>query len=216
MIFKKTKNIYEMLEGFNKTIEASLWEFENFLDIYGEGKDYKLLEESRRKIDELEANADSLRRKAVDDLLTHPMLPQTRTEILELILTMDKIPNRCQDISRQIVNENMRMSEEVKSALMNIISLTKGQLEYLFLVLKALFANYESIIKDHKLLEEISRVEKEIDQIEGSIIRKIFNEEEDLAYKVYMKTLINSVCDISDKIENIGDSIHIMAVLRKV
>ena len=190
--------------------------FEKFINGVSNKESDDALEKIFEEVNSLEKEADNFRRKAVNDLLNHSILPQTRTEILEILLAMDKIPNACQDISRQIICENTKIPQNASATLKKIVNLTKEQLEKLFDLLKILFNDYDKILAEPKLLREIGMYEKVIDEEEFNIIAGIFNEEIELVRKIYIKKIVNDVCDISDLIEDIVDSIHIMAVLRKV
>ncbi len=216
MFFQKKNDLKNTFAPFNQATSSSLINFSKFIEIYFKDNQSPSLEKIYEKINEDEHASDILRRDLISNLTNIPMLPKTRGELLELLILLDEIPNACQEISRQIICEAAILPSFTSTYITNIVSITLKQHQSLLLALENLFVDYELLLKETQTLTVISNLEKEVDYVEISLIKEIFQSDLPLAEKMYFKEIINKICDISDLIEDIADSIQVMAVLRKV
>ena len=78
-----------------------------------------------------------------------------------------------------------------------------------------MFSDFGQLLKDHTILDEIRKLETKVDVIELKLYDKVFSMDIGLAERMQMTQFIETICDISDVIENIADKIQIMLVSRK-
>ena len=78
-----------------------------------------------------------------------------------------------------------------------------------------LFSKMNALQKDSSILDEIRALETKIDVIEYRITESIFANDTELAAKILFANIVESLCDISDIIEDIADKIQIMLIARK-
>ena len=79
-----------------------------------------------------------------------------------------------------------------------------------------MFSDFNSLLKDRKLLDDIRAQESRVDVIEQNLYKQIFSMNIGLAERTQIAKFIELICDISDIIENIADKIQIMLITRKV
>ena len=96
------------------------------------------------------------------------------------------------------------------------ICCTQEQLDVLSQAIEALFSNYDQLLRDNSLLDSVKHYEELVDDRELCMIKRIFEMEIPLAGKSHLRYFISRVADISDLIEDIGDAVQVMVVLRKV
>ena len=61
---------------------------------------------------------------------------------------------------------------------------------------------------------KIDQIESEVDQLEYSMIEKVFQARPDAVSSVLLRDLINYIAGISDRAENVGDRIGIIVAKR--
>ena len=94
-------------------------------------------------------------------------------------------------------------------------SFTKRQLDLMYGAVDKLLNEYNVIFKDRKILDDIRSEESMVDNIEHMLHERIFELDISLCEKVYYRTLICDLCQISDIIEDISDQIQVMLVERE-
>ena len=216
MIFYRGKKVLEMVDHHYDCVLESYALFCEFMDEFlkkGITEQANLLE---RKIDAKEKEADTVRRAIVNEFLNGSMLPQTRTELLRIVELVDGVPNKAQDLSRQLLYENVTFPDNLKEDVKSMVELTRKQLDSLSHAIELLFSNYEILLKDSALLEEVKDYEGRVDDEELLLIRSIFAMDIPLAEKNHMKYFVSKIADVSDLIEDIADEVQIMVVMRKV
>ena len=217
-MFKKTgKKIWALVDQHLNYVYECFLAFETFMDDFLGGKSSAELLSGYRQIDELEGLADKARRGLVNAFLEGSLLPSTRKEIMEITGRMDKIANKCQDIACKLVYENVIIPERYRAYMQEITALTKEQYLMMRKALKILFDDYDLLMKEDSVLEDIKRIEGKVDKVEDDATIAIFSDAAlDLAEKNHLKYFLTHVADISDILEDIADQIQLIVVLRKV
>jgi len=216
MFMKKNMHIWELVgKHFDYVTECFLM-FEKFTGDFLGGKSFEQCDDDFRMIFELEGAADRTRRALVDAFLEGALLPSTRSEILNIVSRTDKIANLCEDVAKQLVYEMIHIPDFLNDGLLEIISITKAQIEQLSKVIELLFGNYDQLMKDKSILRELDELECKVDKVELELIKAVFAADLSLAEKTHFRYFISRFADISDMIEDIGDEIQVMLVFRKV
>jgi predicted phosphate transport protein (TIGR00153 family) len=193
--------------------------FEKFSEFFGllfseDSPDRNALQSLKTAIDNYEDAADRELRHIVD-LLSQSFLPATRSELISLVVSTDEVANQCQEIARQVYLEKMEIPKVLHADILEIISITKRQLDLMYGAVDKLLNEYNVIFKDRKILDDIRSEESMVDNIEHMLHERIFELDISLCEKVYYRTLICDMCQISDIIEDISDQIQVMLVERE-
>jgi predicted phosphate transport protein (TIGR00153 family) len=193
--------------------------FEKFSEFFGllfseDSPDRNALQSLKTAIDNCEDAADRELRHIVD-LLSQSFLPATRSELISLVVSTDEVANQCQEIARQVYLEKMEIPKVLHADILEIISITKRQLDLMYGAVDKLLNEYNVIFKDRKILDDIRSEESMVDNIEHMLHERIFELDISLCEKVYYRTLICDMCQISDIIEDISDQIQVMLVERE-
>ena len=215
-MLKKGKKVLELVDRHFSEVSECFNQFERFIESFLNSGVSEDTVDLYHKIDLLEHDADATRREIVSNFLEGTLLAQTRKEILQLVESADKIANKLQDIARQLVYEKAEFPDWVKEDVIEIVKLTKEQIGKLLKILEFLFDDYDILIKDPTILQEIKDMEGKVDVVELRAIKKIYDSDIQLSMKNYIKYFISKIADISDLIENISDAIQIMIVFRRV
>ena len=142
-------------------------------------------------------------------------LPVTRKNLITIVQCTDEVANECQEIVREVWLENIQVPTVIRKDLLDIISITKGQLVILYDAVGKLLNDYKDLNDNRKILDDIRAEEHRVDGIEAMLHARIFELDLSLCEKIYYKDLLENVCNISDIIEDISDQIQVMLVERE-
>ncbi len=212
----RAKKVMELVEQHFDKVQDAVNQFDIFLREYLTNGDTEKARELCAQINNNEHQADVLRRAIVTEFASGSMLSQTRREILSVVEMIDKIANRCQDISREILLEKPRFIKKSRDDLTTIMQITCDQVSVLSEAVTILFDDYSKLSGENSLLESINTYEHEVDKIEIELVERLFSRDIELAEKVQLRTFVQRISGISDLIENISDEIQIMVVFRQV
>ena len=216
IFMKKNIRIWELVSQHYTYVTEAYQMFEKFSKDFLGGKSYDEYNEDFRRLFDLEGAADVTRRNLVNTFLEGALLPETRSEILKIVAMTDKIANLCEDIAKQLVIEMVILPAILNEGLLEIVTITKAQIEQLSTIIEMLFGNYDQLMRDNSILQELGVLESKVDKLEIELIRTVFATDLALAEKTHARYFISKFASIADMIEDIGDEIQIMLVLRKV
>ena len=188
--------------------------FEKYLVALFDGASRDQLKSMRVAIDNCEHAADDELRHVVD-LLSDFFLPTTRTNMISIIQSTDCVANIAQSVARRITIEKATLPECVHADVLEIVKITKFQLDILYKAVDLLLNDYKTIFKDRKILDDIRAEESKVDSIEQMLYERVFDLDLPLYEKIYYRDFIAHICNISDVIEDIADKIQIMLVERE-
>jgi hypothetical protein len=118
---RTTKNLIIKIDEFFDDIDLGLLVFREGIKAYLD-KDTDAFNRHLQKVDNLENNADRLQREIENEMITHSILPQHRSEVSTLIDELDEII----DALKSSLNEiNIELPEIPSSLNKNLISLTE-------------------------------------------------------------------------------------------
>lgn len=164
------------------------------------------------RINELENRLDTLRRDIEEQIYGQRLLPDTRDDILALLETLDKIPNRMQSTTREITLQKMHIPEHLHPSLTELADRGVQIVEVLIRVIHAFLHRPHDV---RQAVRELSRHEHEGDAIEQDVLKLIFDDASlGLAEKMQLYRLVERVGSICDMAEDLGDHIMISAIKR--
>lgn len=217
-MFKKEKNndVHAVIMEQINAVESCMRSFENFIRAASTPvTDADTLKMLCDDVCKKENVADKTLRKMIDSLVGSSFLPSSRENLISIATSCDKVANKCEYVALMAVYQNFRFPSDCADELLKIITITHKQFDILEESISMMFSKFNNMLKDHSILDEIRALETEVDEIEEDLYKKIFSMNIDLAHQLQMKDFLESLCDLSDIIENIADQIQIMLVTRK-
>ena len=213
---KNTQNVQLTISEQIKDVKDCLVSFEAFIHAAcTPGTVFETLDSLAAVVDEKESVADNSLRSMIDSLGNGMYLPSTREDLIAIASKCDSIANKCESAANSLVFQRFTVPAEYKDKLVEIISITHKQFSLLEKAIAMLFSSFGELSKDHSILDEIRDLESQIDAIEKKMYRDIFAMDLGLAEKNQIAKFVESICDISDTVENIADKVQIMIIARK-
>lgn len=213
---KKPNAVHILLLEQLRDVESCLLYFEGFMRAACTPETvHETLKSLAVNVGEAEAKADISLRKMIDSLQGHAYLPSTREDIIAIATICDKIANACEGIANHVVYQRFSFPAQFADDLLEIVSITHDQFVVLEKAITRLFANFGEMLRDHSILDEIRKYESMVDKIEHKLNDEIYTLDIELAARMQLAKHLDSLCDISDIIENIADKMQIMLITRK-
>jgi uncharacterized protein len=207
---RTTKNLIIKIDEFFDDIDIGLIVFKEGIKAYLE-KDMDAFLRHLQKVDNLENNADRLQREIENEMITHSILPQHRSEVSTLIDELDEII----DALKSSLNEiNIEMPEIPSSLNKNFISITETSINAAEELVPAARAYFKAPYTVREKLLKVYYFESETDKLSLSTKKIIFQDmdELDLAHKAHLRYIIHHIENISDLAQKAADLLSGMAI----
>ena len=210
MIFgdSKTKKVHALMLEYVDVVGHAVAEFRHLIDDYLDwNKDFKKVSKEVRKT---ESQADDLLKQIERTMLAGALLPAYREDYIGLLETLDKVANKAEDVANTLRLVRPDIPEQIRPIFAQIAALTEEQWAEVPDLVKGLIEGRRGLVEAADVLDV---KEGEIDKIQRGTTRVIYRDLElDLAHKMQMQALLDSVCHVSDHIENVGDRIALVAI----
>jgi predicted phosphate transport protein (TIGR00153 family) len=207
---RTTKNLIIKIDEFFDDIDLGLLVFREGIKAYLD-KDMDAFQRHLQKVDNLENNADRLQRAIENEMITHSILPQHRSEVSTLIDELDEII----DALKSSLNEiNIEMPDIPSSLNKSLISLAETSVSAAEELIPAARAYFKAPYTVREKLLKVYYFESETDKLSCSIKKVIFQQmdELDLAHKAHLRYIIHHVENISDLAQKAADLLSGMAI----
>ncbi len=211
MIFgdSKTKKVKALILEYCEVVGHAVESYKHLIDDYlSWDKHYKQVAKEIRKT---ESKADDLLKQIELTMIQGALLPAYREDYIGLLELLDKVANDAEDVAQTIRLIRPDIPEDIRPIFAQICALTLEQWAPVPDMVKSLLDGGEGLVNQADFLDE---KEGEIDKIQRQTTRVIFRDHEDLrlSHRMLIKQLLDQVCHVSDRIENVGDRISLIAV----
>ncbi len=213
----KNNDIHGLIMDQLTDVENTLVALEGFLAAAtAPGAGIEPLRALCKTVREKEHIADVSLRSMIEGL-DGPFLPSTRSDLISIATSCDGIANKCEDVAKLMVFQRFFFPEACTAPILDVVDITKKQFELLKSAVSQLFGKFNTLLKNHAILDDIRGLESQVDTIEEQVHMQIFEMDElALAQKLQAVSFLEIICDLSDIIENIADKIQIMLINRIV
>jgi predicted phosphate transport protein (TIGR00153 family) len=207
---RTTKNLILKIDEFFDDIDLGLLVFREGIKAYLD-KDMDTFRRHLQKVESLENNADRLQREIENEMITHSILPQHRSEVSALIDELDEII----DALKSSLNEiNIEMPDIPTSLNKNFISITETSINAAEELIPAARAYFKAPYTVREKLLKVYYFESETDKLSFSTKKIIFQEmnDLDLAHKAHLRYIIHHIENVSDLAQTAADLLSGMAI----
>ena len=210
-VFKRTtKELIISISEFFDSIEIGLLVFREGIKSYIE-KDMESFMRHLEKVDALENNADRLQRSIENEMITHSILPQHRSDVTRLLNELDEIIDTIKKSLNEFIVEMPEIPSSLNKEILSLANTSVNAGEELIPAARAYFT------APHTVREKLLKVyyfETETDKISFNVRKHIFQEmnEIDLAHKAHLRYIIHHIENISDLAQKAADLLSRMAI----
>lgn len=207
MFDKKEREVTRLLERHLSLVQQCVQEMQKlFTDYLQLDSDFK---EEAYLIDQLETEADDVRREIHRKLYEGAFLPIHRGDFIRLVETNDEVANGAESVADFLVLTRPMIPEFLREDLVKMIETTVE----MYGLMPGLLEAYQSDIERVRLtVEQISDWEEKVDKLLWDTTKRIFKSDLDLAQKLHLRTFARLIATLSDEMEDTAERVQAMVV----
>jgi uncharacterized protein len=209
---KRQDKVIETIDGYCALVGGAVEKYVEMVNSFLDGEEQ--FKEASRAVHELESQADEVRFSVEREMYRGAFLPAYREDYIGLLETLDRVANKAEDAADLVFLIRPDVPPDVAEALREIARITARACEPLItMVHKTLLDDFD--VQDQ--VELIGRLEQEIDRIQFNAVRDAYrNPDLEKVDKLILKMVIDAIAEVSDKLENVGDKLSLIALKRKL
>ena len=212
-LFRRTKALESQIDDFLNKLSQSALVFRRAVDIYlAEGATAEF-DEKLSQVNELESQADKLRRSVETQLYAQTLIPESRGDVLGLIENLDSVLNLCEGGLWAFSIEKPDIPAEFHADYRVLTEQVVNTVESLVLASRAFFRNIEAV-PDH--MHKVMFYEKEADKVSTKLKKAIFATDLPLSHKAHLRNFVEHIDNPADKSEDVADRLAIYTIKRTV
>jgi len=212
-LFRRTKALESQIDDFLDKLSQSALVFQRAVDIYlAEGATAEF-DEKLSQVNELESQADKLRRSVETQLYAQTLIPESRGDVLGLIENLDSVLNLCEGGLWAFSIEKPDIPAEFHADYRALTEQVVNTVESLVLASRAFFRNIEAV-PDH--MHKVMFYEKEADKVSTKLKKAIFATDLPLSHKAHLRNFVEHIDNPADKSEDVADRLAIYTIKRTV
>ena len=212
-LFGRTRDLEIQIDQFLDALSESAIVFKNAVDVYLTKGYTEEFAEKHKHVDQLESQADRLRRAIEIQLYTQTLIPESRGDVLGLLENLDNIINLIEGVLWSFDIEKPDIPESCKDGYQELVNMTCEAVEAVVLASRAFFRNIEAV-GDHS--HKVLFFETEADKASTHLKRTIFNSELGIGHKMHLRGFVENIDDIADWAEDVADRLAIYVIKRTV
>lgn len=212
-LFKKENRVEELIYDYLETFRLILENFSRALVtciVRHQCEEFDFLMEQTHKY---ESRADDIMDEVNNLMFGKALIPDFRGDIMNLLISLDKIPHLLERALFMIRYQRMTIPEAFVEDLQDLIRISLEACELLAKQVE-LFIRNESGTRS--LMGTIDTNESHCDHIERRIISKLFESDLDPFFKLQFKELVVNIGDISDQADKVSKLVNILTLKRRV
>ena len=181
-------------------------------------EDWDAVKQIQQKISSLEQEADVLKKALRMNLPTGLFMPMSRQDLLEVLLTQDKIANKSKDIAGTILGRRMTLPTVVHEDYIRFVQRcvdackqAKKAINELDELVETGFSGQEiKIVSD--MITKLDEIESDTDNLQSGIRLQLFAIEKDLppVDVMFLYKIIEATGEIADSSQRVGSRLQLM------
>ncbi len=162
----------------------------------------------------LEADCDQLRREIRFRLYSRMLIPENRGDVLSILENADRIIDTTKKVAVKLEIEEPQIPEFLRQGMRDLSDSVSGAVDFTVQAAKAYLKTPGSV---QDLLSKVHFHEHEADELEDSLKRAVFADQEEkrLSAKMQLSLLIEGISSIADTAEDVSDRISVAAIKRE-
>ena len=179
--------------------------------------DAEAIAAQRREIDRLEHQADDIKNEIRSHLPKRLFLAFERRDMLDILDAQDTIADVAQDIAQLADQRVMKIPAQVREPLLALVHRVVAACEQAGRVIDELDELVETGFRGREvgrvetMIDELSRIETETDELQEQVTRKIFALEKKLGVEtVFWYQMVGWIADLADYAERVGNRLRLL------
>lgn len=173
---------------------------------------------ARKEIEQLEHDADNLKKEIRLHLPKSLFMPVPREDLLELLLVQDKIANRTKDVSGIVMGRKMQIPAVIAEQFLDFVDRNIDAAKQARKSVRELDELFTSGFRGAEvtlvsaMIEELDRIETDTDDKQASLRAALFKIEDSLnpIDAIFMYQVIELTGEIADMAERVGRRLELL------
>lgn len=165
-----------------------------------------------------ERQADALKKQIRLHLPKGLFMPVSRTDLLDLVTTQDRIANGARDISGLMLGRNMIVPKPLQSASMALLKTSIASVEQAFVAINELDELLETGFSEREmtfietLIVALDELEHQADQLEQNLRKQLFALESGLppVDVIFLYKIIETIGEMADNAQRVGARLQLL------
>lgn len=209
---KSETNIKRLFEIEIDGIKVMTPVFHKLVHDFYSGKD---VEKEATRIKEIEDKIDNIREKIDQEVYESRLFPLSFADRVRLGNNVDKIANIIDDLAKKIEFECVKPIKSFKSQILEMVDTIKACLDKTVECAKHFYDFNTPISVVRKDIDEIRRLENQVDEKELSLLKKLSKSRKDILNIILFREFIRMLSNIADRCSNLGETIFILSERRR-
>ena len=211
--FKKEKQVEKLIDAYLENFRLSCEAFQKALfscinDPYCE--EFNFLKSQTHKY---ESKADDIKNEINNLMYGKVLIPDSREDIMGLILAIDKIPGVLEVVLSMIKYQHLVLPDTLIPDFKKLVEASMASCRILPRQVICLVQKKKGI---REFMNQVDEKESYCDHIEKKMIKAVFNSDIDPFIKLQLRDLILKLGDISDQADRVSKLINILGLKRQV
>lgn len=212
-LFARTRSLEGKVDEFLDRLSQSALIFKLAIKTYLTEGASPAFEEKLRQVNDLESQADALRRTIEKELYSNTLIPDSRGDVLGLLENLDSIHNLMEGALWSFSIEKPAIPSELLTAYLELVEMVGLGVEALVLASRSFFRD-PARVNDN--LHKVMFHEKEADKVSTRLKRAVFGSQADLAQKTHLRHFVELIDNVADRAEDVADRLAIYTIKQKV
>jgi len=165
------------------------------------------------QVEKIESHGDNLRRSLEVELYQQTLIPDLRGDVMRLLEDLDNLINICQGNLFRFSIQQPQIPADCSPGFLQLTKTVVTCIESVVLASRAFFRDI-SAVRDH--IAKVMFYETEADRISTSIQRTVFASTLALEEKRQLCYFIEKIDNLANAAEDVGDTITIYAIKRRL
>jgi len=212
-IFSQTKLLENKIDQFHDKLFDCSVTFKKIIKEYIENQASSEFKKLHKQLKTIENDADRLRRDIEAQLYIQNLIPDLRADVLNMVENLDKIINRCDTTAHNLYIEKPVIPEEYNLRFIDLIEVVTSCIENSAIASRAFFRDF-AIVRDYSI--KVFYKESEADKICANMKEVLFNSNLELAHKLHLRDIVDSIDMVADITEDAMDDLAIFTIKRDI
>ena len=212
-LFRRTRQLETQIDSFFDKLSESSVVYRLAVRLYLREGACEEFQGRLDQVNQLESDADHLRRDIEKQLYANTLIPDSRGDVLGLIETIDQLMSEFEASLWAFSIETPEIPEEFNNGYRRLTNMVIRAVDELGLSARAFFRQPHDVpAYNHKVV----LYEKEADIVGTKLKQAIFASDLDLSRKMHLRQFAEQIDNIADIAEDVADRLSIYAIKRLV
>jgi len=212
-MFGRTRSLEVKVDEFLDRLSQSALIFKLAVKTYLSEGASPVFEEKLLQVNDLESQADALRRTIERELYSNTLIPDSRGDVLGLLENLDSIHNLLEGALWSFSIETPAIPSAHEAAYQELVEMVVVAVEALVLASRSFFRD-PARVSDN--LHKVMFHEKEADRVSTRLKRAIFESQAELSQKIHLRHFVELIDNVADRAEDVADRLAIYTIKQKI